>query len=353
MNAIAYVLSPPVATHDAMERALQHIGFRQRRFTSSKALIDALYHGQPSLVCLDVGELGGDPYDLVRQIRPRAPLVPMMILTAPEDDLSKEIFLQLGADDCSIRTVNTEVLAHRTRSLMARTQAEYSDANNSGTYALDLDDARTLAHELKNELHPLRMLVSMLEDPSHPHRELVPLMRQAVDRMCVQVEDMLDGAPQGRRDVASDLFTVCSNCCTMFQSAYRHRDDLEIKFSSTFSAGDAILNVRPGVLHQVLSNLVGNAIDALLSCDRPMSRVWLQADTDWSVAMIRIGDNGPGVAPEIRAQMFERDFTTKGEDGSGIGLSVVRQLISKLGGNVDVVSDPGRGTVVTVALPIR
>ena len=170
MNAIAYVLSPPVATHDAMERALQHIGFRQRRFTSSKALIDALYHGQPSLVCLDVGELGGDPYDLVRQIRPRAPLVPMMILTAPEDDLSKEIFLQLGADDCSIRTVNTEVLAHRTRSLMARTQAEYSDANNSGTYALDLDDARTLAHELKNELHPLRMLVSMLEEPSHPHR---------------------------------------------------------------------------------------------------------------------------------------------------------------------------------------
>ena len=133
----------------------------------------------------------------------------------------------------------------------------------------------------------------------------------------------------------------------------RHRPDLEIKFSSSFSAGDAILNVRPGVLHQVLSNLVGNAIDALSSSDRETSRVWLQADTDWSVAMIRIGDNGPGVSPEIRAQMFERDFTTKGEGGSGIGLSVVRQIISKLGGNVDVVSDPGRGTVVTVALPLR
>lgn len=353
MNAIAYVLSPRVATPGVMERALQHIGFEQRRFTSGEALIDALYHGQPSLVCLDVAELPDDPYDLVRRIRPRAPLVPMMILTSPEDDLSKETFLQLGADDCSIRTVNEDVLAKRTRSLMARTQAGYSDANNSGTYALGLDEARTLAHELKNELHPLRMLVSMLEDPSHPHGELIPLMRQAVDRMCVQVEDMLDGNPGSRPEVTSDLFTVCSNCCAMFQSAYRHRDDFEIKFSSSFSAGDAILNVRPGVLHQVLSNLVGNAIDALSSCDRPKSSVWLQADTDWSVAMIRIGDNGPGVTPEIRAHMFERDFTTKGDEGSGIGLSVVRQIISKLGGNVDVVSDAGRGTVVTVALPIR
>ena len=51
--------------------------------------------------------------------------------------------------------------------------------------------------------------------------------------------------------------------------------------------------------------------------------------------------------------MFDREFTTKGQEGSGIGLSVVRQIISQLGGNVDVVSDPGRGTVVTVALPIR
>lgn len=353
MNAIAYVLSPPVTTQGVVEEALQHMGFQQRVFTDGKALIDALYHGQPSLVCLDVAELSDDPYELVRRIRPRAPLVPMMILTAPEDDLSKETFLKMGADDCSIRTVNPAVLAKRTRSLMARTQATYSDANNSGTYAVGLDDARTLAHELKNELHPLRMLVSMLEDPTHPHRELVPLMRQAVERMCVQVEDMLDGTPGARGDTASDLFTVCSNCCAMFQSAYRHRPDLEIKFSSSFSAGDAILNVRPGVLHQVLSNLVGNAIDALSSSDRETSRVWLQADTDWSVAMIRIGDNGPGVSPEIRAQMFERDFTTKGEGGSGIGLSVVRQIISKLGGNVDVVSDPGRGTVVTVALPLR
>ena len=353
MNAVAYVLTPPVATDGVLEKALEHMGIRQRLFQSGNALIDALYHGQPNLVCLDVADIADDAYDLVRRIRPRAPLVPMMILTAPEDDLNKETFLKLGADDCSIRTVRAEVLAQRTKSLITRTQSGYSDASNSGTYALNLDQAKTLAHELKNELHPLRMLVSMLEDPSHHHQELVPLMRQAVERMCVQVEDMLDGAPSQNREAASDLFTVCSNCCAMFQSAYRHREDLEIKFSSSFSAGDAVLNIRPGVLHQVLSNLVGNAIDALASCDRPKSRVWLQADTDWSVAVIRIGDNGPGISPEVRAHMFDREFTTKGQEGSGIGLSVVRQIISQLGGNVDVVSDPGRGTVVTVALPIR
>ena len=197
----------------------------------------------------------------------------------------------------------------------------------------------------------MRMLVSMLEDPSHPQTDLVPLLRTAVDRM----SDQVDGILNGRFEVASgeraDLHRVCTECCNMFTSAYAHREDLELRFDSSFGPGEAMLAVRPGLLHQILANLVGNAIDALDDAQRERSSVWLQADVNWSVAVIRVGDNGPGVTPEIRAHMFERDFTTKGERGSGIGLSVVHQMVRNLGGDIDVVSDPGRGTVVTVALP--
>ena len=353
MGGEAYVLTStfdePVAT-----TALRTVGLQPRQFSEPAALIDALYRHRPTLVCLDTHASTQDPYELVRQIRPRAPLVPMLVLTAPEDDLSKETFLELGADDCSIRTVNPRVLAARTRRLIERCAQRGSSAHNSGQYEISSVDVRTLAHELKNELHPLRMLVSMLEDPTEPHAELLPLMRRAVERMCNQIDGILDHNSVVDTDgTQADLSSVCANCCSMFQSAYRDRSNLSVTFQSTFAAGEAMLDIRASVLHQIISNLVGNAIDAFEDISRENARVWLQADINWSVAMIRVGDNGPGITQEIRAHMFERDFTTKGDNGSGIGLAVVQQMVRNLGGDIDVVSDPGRGTVVTVALPIR
>lgn len=351
MSAVAYVLAPP--TESVASEAVASAGLECQRFGEPNALIHALYQQRPTLVCVDTLDSSTDAYELVRRIRPRAPEVPMLVLTSPEDDVSKERLIKLGADDCSIRTVNAQVLADRTRRLVERCQARPEPASNTARYELNAHDARSLAHELKNELHPMRMLVSMLEDPSHPQAELIPLLRTAVDRMCDQVDSTLNGRFESGTGEHADLHRVCTECCNMFTSAYAHRDDLELRFDSTFGPGEAMLAIRPGLLHQILANLVGNAIDALDDAKRKRSSVWLQADVNWSVAVIRVGDNGPGVTPEIRAHMFERDFTTKGERGSGIGLSVVHQMVRNLGGDIDVVSDPGRGTVVTVALPLR
>ena len=98
----------------------------------------------------------------------------------------------------------TRVLAARTKRLIERCAQRGSSAHNSGQYEISSVDVRTLAHELKNELHPLRMLVSMLEDPTEPHAELLPLMRRAVERMCNQVDGILDhgAAPTAWRQMA-------------------------------------------------------------------------------------------------------------------------------------------------------
>ena len=156
------------------------------------------------------------------------------------------------------------------------------------------------------------------------------------------------------------LFFVCVHAAP--ESVVSHGT----QFSFSDETLERFFNQFFAVLHVVKYGLVKNEVptvhpcvslsnffDALDDAQRERSSVWLQADVNWSVAVIRVGDNGPGVTPEIRAHMFERDFTTKGERGSGIGLSVVHQMVRNLGGDIDVVSDPGRGTVVTVALPIR
>jgi len=105
----------------------------------------------------------------------------------------------------------------------------------------------------------------------------------------------------------------------------------------------------PGELNQVWTNLIDNAIDAMDAG----GVLRIETQRDGSMALVRVIDNGTGIAPEIKSRIFEAFFTTKpiGE-GTGLGLDIVQHIVAQQhGGRVDVESIPGR-TVFTVALPI-
>lgn len=116
---------------------------------------------------------------------------------------------------------------------------------------------------------------------------------------------------------------------------------------------------RPGALQSVWSNLLANAIDAVSERtghdDEPPT---VTVDIDHPGAdhvRVRIGDNGPGIPPELAERIFEPRFTTKGGRvtfGLGLGLSIARQIVDDHGGTITVESRPGR-TVFTVRLPLE
>jgi two-component system nitrogen regulation sensor histidine kinase NtrY len=100
------------------------------------------------------------------------------------------------------------------------------------------------------------------------------------------------------------------------------------------------------LLDQALINLVRNAIEALR--DTPDGRIGLSAhrDPDGRVAIV-VADNGPGIAPDQREKIFVPFFTTK-RQGSGVGLTLVRQIATAHGATVDVSSTPGGGATVSL-----
>ena len=100
------------------------------------------------------------------------------------------------------------------------------------------------------------------------------------------------------------------------------------------------------LLDQALINLVRNAIEAL--CDAPAGRIALSAhrDPDGRVA-IMVADNGPGIAPDQREKIFVPFFTTK-RQGSGVGLTLVRQIATAHDATVDVSNTPGGGATVSL-----
>jgi signal transduction histidine kinase len=113
-------------------------------------------------------------------------------------------------------------------------------------------------------------------------------------------------------------------------------------------------------LNQVWTNLIHNAVQALggkgeivIETAPPSEGPEGPEGSDReSMVSVRVMDNGPGIPPEILPRIFEPFFTTKAKgEGTGLGLGIVKKIVDKHGGRVEVTSEPGR-TVFTVKLPV-
>lgn len=102
-----------------------------------------------------------------------------------------------------------------------------------------------------------------------------------------------------------------------------------------------------GELNQVWVNLIDNALDAV----SPAGRVEVTAGTDGPFLVVRVIDDGPGIAPAVQARIFDPFFTTKPLGaGTGLGLDIARRIVGRHSGALDFASEPGR-TEFRVTLP--
>ena len=101
-------------------------------------------------------------------------------------------------------------------------------------------------------------------------------------------------------------------------------------------------------LNQVWTNIIDNAIDAMHGQGKLRVRVYRQDDC----VVVEIGDNGPGISPEVEPHIFEPFFTTKGVgEGTGLGLDTVQRIVKKHRGSIEVNSEPG-DTRFSIFLPL-
>ena len=109
-----------------------------------------------------------------------------------------------------------------------------------------------------------------------------------------------------------------------------------------------LVNSFGSELNQIWTNLIDNAIDAM----HGKGELRVRAYREDNCAVVEIGDNGPGIPPEIKAHIFEPFFTTKGVgEGTGLGLDTVQRIVKKHSGSIQVTSKPG-DTRFQVWLPL-
>jgi signal transduction histidine kinase len=111
----------------------------------------------------------------------------------------------------------------------------------------------------------------------------------------------------------------------------------------------------PGAAQRMLINLISNALEA---CSRDKGKlshnIGVRADYfDPLHFMIEVEDDGIGMDDSTREKIFTGFFSTKGTDGTGLGLMVVHEIVKEHGGRIEVLSAPGKGSTFRIILPLQ
>jgi two-component system, NtrC family, nitrogen regulation sensor histidine kinase NtrY len=126
-------------------------------------------------------------------------------------------------------------------------------------------------------------------------------------------------------------------------------DKLGIRMSFDLADRSLEWNCDRTMTEQVMINLVKNALEALVNTPEPAINISANQEEVNGKVSVSIKDNGPGIPAEIVENIFVPFFSTKPK-GSGIGLTLSRQLIRKQGGTISVFSEPGSGTEMVVVI---
>ena len=208
------------------------------------------------------------------------------------------------------------------------------------------------AHDIRNALTPISGLAELTLD-SEP--DLSTDARMALETIRLAAADILQMArnlrkhhgvhtpapPEERSDVGPALAQVAH------AARLRLRPPSEVQVVTEIAADLPAVAIPDTDLRQILTNLVVNALDAMPDG----GRLELRADADAGGVHVYVRDSGAGMDAETLRHCREPYFTTKGDQGTGLGLAMVGILARQYGGHFDIESEPGSGTLVGLTLP--
>jgi two-component system NtrC family sensor kinase len=211
--------------------------------------------------------------------------------------------------------------------------------------------AASVAHEINNPLQAIHnsLHLSLHERLGEGKRLQYLTMAQAeVQRLIEIVQRMLDFYRPSRGGVEpTQVNGVLENVLALAQKRLQHGD---IRVHTDLKADLPQIPMVSDQISQVVLNVVINAIDAMPSGGELWLETGLSEDGEWVLVSFR--DTGPGMSADQMANLFEPFYTTK-SDGTGLGLAISYGIIERHGGEIEVLSPPGKGAMFVVRLPVH
>lgn len=327
---------------------------------------------RPDVVITDYMMPEMDGLELIARLKadPATAAIPIVMLTARNDVADRLAAREVGADvylskpfsPQEVRTAIARLLERRGQqvAMVAREQVRSLEVISAG-----------LAHEIHNPLAFVANAVHVIGEKLDELRaaaargasqaELAGLVTTSRERMDRMLEVANKGIERIRRVVElvrgyaqagyprEPSLVILDELVKEVETLVMPPSEREVHVECAPAAPGATVRCLPGELQQVIRNLWQNALEAVPAG----GHVWIRTRQENAKVVLEVEDDGPGMEPEVKARIFTPFFTTKPPGKAmGLGLAIAHQLVTRAGGEIDVETAPGRGTVFRVRLPV-
>lgn len=200
-----------------------------------------------------------------------------------------------------------------------------------------VDALRVQNHEYSNKLHTIAGLIQLdqgkkalqyIYELTEEQKGLSTLLMQQIH------DDSISGLLLGKVSRGKELgITVMIDPSSSF-----------IQYPEDMTNHDLVV---------ILGNLIDNAFDELTKTDIEKKIVDVYIAQEEQYLLIEVSDNGKGIPDEVKGKIFTRGFTTKESEGHGIGLYLVKSIVERVNGKIDILSNEAEGTCISIILPMK
>jgi len=383
-------------------RMILHLDHDVRLAAGGLQGLDMIVEDPPDLVFLDIRMPGMDGSEVLRRIKEMAPDVEVAMITAYAAIASAQDAMRLGALDyitkpfgvAEVNAVVDRALARRQEQqeqaqlmnelsgTIERLSVQITDAQEGegeagdGAMLSGLTSAHNSIEDQLNEVLRLSSIGEVAAEVAHDLNNFLSTILFRIEIMLLDVdqgqapaaESLVDGLRQiglAARDGGEALERISALAKYSPYEPNVHVDLCEImREAAELSQGRVdqsglhqlvyeldpvpIIEGSPAGLRTVFTNLIINAHHAL----EGEGEIRLRTFDQGGMVCAEVIDNGVGMSPDVLSHLQEPFFTTKGEAGTGLGLTVSYKVITQHQGVIEFESEPGRGTTATVRLPL-
>jgi len=355
---------------ETLARRLEKRGAVVNQAAGGKEALASLAQEPVDVVLLDVRMPGMDGLSVLGHIRQEHPDTEVILITGNVSTQEGVAGIKAGAFDYLTKPIEIEHLIGKIRQAfdkLIRAQEKAREARFRARMEQQLIAADRLAalgtlsagtaHEINNPLAIINDAAGWLKSRAAKDESISDAMRKDLDLALDKIESSVKRARRithqllsfsRQADSMTKEFNLSELAVEVVELTRKIASDIQAEMIAACEVKDMRLWSDPYQVRQVLINLVTNGLQAAA----PGGTVELIITGNEADAIAVVRDNGPGIPPENLERIFEPFFTTKPPgEGTGLGLSVSRGIIEKLGGRIEVESKLGTGAVFKVILP--
>jgi len=355
---------------ETLARRLEKRGAVVNQAAGGEEALASLAQESVDVVLLDVRMPGMDGLSVLERIRHEHPDTEVILITGNVSTQEGVAGIKAGAFDYLTKPIEIEHLIGKIRQAfdkLVRTQEQAREARFRVRMEQQLIAADRLAalgtlsagtaHEINNPLAIINDAAGWLKSRAARDESISDAMRKDLDLALDKIESSVKRARRithqllsfsRQADSMTKEFNLSELAVEVVELTRKTASENEAEVTAACEVKDMRLWSDPFQVRQVLINLVTNGLQAVAR-GGTVDLIITGSETD-AIAVVR--DNGPGIPPENLERIFEPFFTTKPPgEGTGLGLSVSRGIIEKLGGRIEVESKLGAGAVFKVILP--